>query len=177
VPNLFWYRDDKKSVKYFTEKGLPMSDQLANVEAYQVKPTGTLLLVEAELAPAKSATGKLEVAHVKTADEVARKGLVVAVGRDVKHIKAGMKVLYLFNGFMEIESFYRKTYGAENPRGIIEEKNIIATCKPAELTVNAKDVVRCLKADAMAAERKKAMLEQDKAVSQALAGSNIIWPN
>jgi hypothetical protein len=157
-----------------------MSNELANVQAYSIKPQGKFVMVVAEMAPIKSASGNIEIMHVKGVDEVLRRGLVVAVGPEVKDIKKGQRVLFLFNTGIEPEQFYRSMYRSGiAPKYLLKEEHVVAVIKD-ELVEAGKDdsetTVRCLKPEIMNAERVRANEASQENFQSAMADPKIIKP-
>lgn len=158
-----------------------MSNELANVQAYSIKPQGKFLMVVAEMAPIKSASGNIEIMHVKGVDEVLRRGLVVATGPEVgPFIKKGQRVLFLFNSVIEPEQFYRSMYrSGVAPKYLLKEEHVVAVIKEEVVEAGKDDsetTVRCLKPEIMNAERVRANEASNENFQSAMADPKIIKP-
>lgn len=140
-----------------------------NVEAFSVKPTGPYLLLVAETKPAKSASGVIY--HAADVDEVLRRGRVIEVGPDVKRVKKGDRILYLYNGAIEVEQFYRQTYSENTPaKYMLEEKHIIGVIKEAAVDSKDENVVCCLKPEEMTELRLNSIAAEQRAHSMQQPG-------
>jgi hypothetical protein len=106
-------------------------EQRKNTEKYMVEPLGVLCMIVADLLSAKDASGELYIPHVNKVDDVMDKGTVVAAGKDVKAVKVGDRVQYLFNSFFEIDQFYREHFNQDGARrGIVKEGDITMKIRP-----------------------------------------------
>lgn len=123
-------------------------EKRAAVEAWQVRPLGTEVVIVADLPPIKSKEGIIDLPADPTIEDYYRKGTVVAVGPDVKRVKVGDKAVYPFSSCFELERYYRRTYASEViSKWLVKEGDIEAIYRPAVLTDMARDnVVHCLRA-------------------------------
>lgn len=137
----------------------------SNTETYRVVPKSSFIMVAGDIPPSRGPSGLL-VIYQAGVDEIVQKGVVVAVGPDVKTTKVGDRVMFLYNTAVMLEKNSRDILHLSGPvKYLMKEIDVLSEAVPAPGNSDANgtnDICVCLKPDEVKKKRDTALDERTR---------------